>query len=513
MTSDRAGKRRSLAANSLFSVLAWIFPILLGFFSTPILVRYLGHEQYGLFALVLGFISYSFTFGIGKVAGKYVPEYRASGETEQVTQVVAATFRLSLGFGLLGAAILAATAPLIVEWILLVPAESQEAAATALRIAAAIGLAIMLSQVFQFVLQGLHRFDNYVTLTNLSGLCLGVGNIILALKGFGVNSLLAWNLAVVSVTGLLFYLRARYLLPSISFTTEVPRSMMATVVRYAGHILLYQIFANVLFIFERSWIVRKFGAEALTYYFVPMLLATYMHGFISSLVQAIFPVVNEMIENPERIAEMYRRANKIILAIVVFTVTNFIVCGDLFLRLWVGGEVAAESYTLLIPHGLTFAVICIGIMAFQLSEVFKFPVLNVIMTGSWMALGVPLMIIGADIWQSEGVAWARFAAALVTFPIVAYTELRFLGKIQFRFWAAIASRVLLAAAAMAGVELLILRAIGGSYLSLISAGIAGGLIFAAALAITRFLTPQDREIVKRSIFRRSHTEARIKLQD
>ncbi|HEX6124095.1 MAG TPA: oligosaccharide flippase family protein [Pyrinomonadaceae bacterium] len=506
MAADRTGKRRSLATNSLFSVLAWIFPILLGFFSTPILVRYLGHEQYGLFAIVLGFISYSFTFGIGKVAGKYVPEYRAAGQSEKVTQVVAATFWLSLTFGVLGSLLLALLAPVIVESLLLIPQESQQAAITALRVAGAIGLASMLSQVFQFVLQGVHRFDNYVTLTNLNGLLLGGGNIVLAINGFGVTSLLIWNLGVVSATGLLFYLRARHLLPSISFVTEIPRSMMTTVARYAGNILLYQVFANALFIFERSWVMRKFGAEGLTYYFVPMLLATYMHGFIASLVQAIFPVVNEIIEDRERITEIYRRANKIILAIVVFVVTNFIVCGALFLELWVSSELATKSYPLLIPHGLTFAVICIGIMAFQLSEVFKFPALNVIMTGSWMALAIPLMIIGAEFWQSEGVAWARFAAALVTFPIIVYTERRFLGQVEWRFWLAVTSRVLFAAAVMAVIQTFILRTMDGTYASLIIAGLTGAAAFAGVLAATGFLTPQDRETVKRSLFRRSGIE-------
>ena len=128
MAADTTGKRRSLAANSLFSVIAWIFPLLLGFFSTPILVRYLGNEQYGLFAIVLGFISYSFTFGIGKVAGKYVPEFRANRESEKVTQVIAGTFWLSLAVGVFGALVLIILAPTIVRSLLLISPDMQLAA-------------------------------------------------------------------------------------------------------------------------------------------------------------------------------------------------------------------------------------------------------------------------------------------------------------------------------------------------------------------------------------------------
>lgn len=483
----------------MYSVIAWLFPILLGFIATPILVRGLGGEQYGLFAIVLGFISYSFTFGVGKVVGKYLPELQASGESEKATEIVSATFWFSLFVGVTGAAALVLTAPWIVERLLLISTENQRIAVNSLYLAAGIGVVLMLSQVFQFVLQGLHRFDNYVTITNLTGLLLGVGNIVLALNGFGVQALLIWNLGVVLLTGLVFFVRAKHLLPSITLWKMSSRAIWTSVVRYAGNIILYQVFANVLFIFERSWVMRKFGAAALTFYFVPMLLAIYLHGFVASIVQAVFPVVNEVLEDRERVLELYKRANKLILAIVVFTVTNFIACGSLFLQLWVSRELASASYHLLVFHGLTFGVIAIGIMAFQLAEVFKFPALNVIMTGSWMLLAIPMMIVAADYWQSEGVAGARLVAALVTFPIVAYTERRFLGNILWRFWTAVGLRIGVAAASMGLVEWFILRSVGDSYVSLFAAGGIGTLVFGGMLAATGFLTTDDREMIRRNL--------------
>ena len=501
MATDNPGGRRGLAANSLFSITAWLFPILIGFVSTPILVRNLGSEQYGLLAIVLTFIAYSFAFGVGKVAGKYVPEFQTAGDPEKVTQVIAATFWFSLAIGVLGGSTLALLAPTIVRDILLISADHQDAAVHAVYLACAIGLVMMLSQVFQFVLQGLHRFDSYALITNLNGLLLGGGNIVLALNGYGITALLTWNLVVVSVTGVLFYLRANHLLPSLRFVLDIPRAMVVSVVRYAGTIILYQIFGNALLLFERAWVMRKFGPEGLTYYFVPMLVAIYMHGFISSLVQSIFPVVNESLDDPERVAGLYRRASKIVLVIVAFSVTTFVACGALFLSLWVGPELSVVAYPLLIPHGLTFGVIALGIMAFQLADAFKVPALNVIMTGSWMLLGIPLMIVGSDIWQSEGVAWARFAAALVTFPIMAYTERRFLGKIQWRFWTAVGARIAIAVALTGLVEWLVISSLRGSFISLVLAGGAGAIAYAAVLLVTGYLTPDDRAVIKRSIFR------------
>ncbi len=501
MPVEGAGQRRSLTTNSILSVIAWVFPILLGFISTPILVAKLGSEQYGLFAVVLGFMSYSFTFGIGRVAGKYVPEHQAAGELVKVTQTIAATFWLSLAIGFVGCVTLLLTAPLIVRDILLISPELRDLAVNSLYLAAAIILVLMLSQVFQFVLQGLHHFDNYVALANLNALLLGGGNIFLALSGYGVVTLFSWNLAVISITGLLFYVRAAHLLPAMRFVTPLPRTIVSTVARYAGTIILYQIFANIFFIFERSWIVRRFGAEALTFYFVPMLLAMHMQGFIASVVQAIFPVVNELLSDRKRLIEIYQRASKIILVAVVFIVANLIGSGDVFLALWVSPELAVRSYPLLIPHALSFGLISMGVMAWQLAEAFKYPIMNVIMTGLWLAIGTPLMIVAADAWQAEGVAWSRFLAVLVTFPITFYAEKRFLGRLHVGFWLAAIARVATAALVLLTVELLLLRLLPKTWPALFVAAGIGTLAFALVLAVTGFFTAEDKQLAGRLLRR------------
>jgi hypothetical protein len=249
--------------------------------------------------------------------------------------------------------------------------------------------------------------------------------------------------------------------------------------------------------------MRKFGPEELTFYFVPMILATYMHGFVASIIQATFPVVNEMLSDRERVAALYRRANKIVLAIVVYAVTTFVTCGALFLRLWVSQELSDGSESLLILHGLTFSIIAIGILALQTAEAYRFPVLNVIMTGSWMLLGIPLMILGANIWAAEGVAAARFAAALiVSIPVIMFSEHRFLGHVQWRFWGAVGVRIALAIAVTVLVQEAALTFIGRSFIGLLVAGIIGGLIYLATLLLAGFVTADDKELLRWAFMRR-----------
>ena len=65
-----------VAGNSLWSILGWFGALLLGFIASPILIRLLGRDEYGLMALLntilmpMGLLD----FGIGEATVKYVSE-------------------------------------------------------------------------------------------------------------------------------------------------------------------------------------------------------------------------------------------------------------------------------------------------------------------------------------------------------------------------------------------------------------------------------------------------------
>jgi len=502
MADDKQAGKSRLIKNSIFSLIAWVFPILLGFVATPILVHGLGAEQYGIFAIVLGFISYSFTFGVGKVVAKFIPEFLADGESKKVSEVISATFMFSVVIGLAGFSVLAVLTRTVVNDLLLISTENQDVAAHALYLACGIGFMTMLSQVFQFVLQGLHRFRDYVILANLSGLLIGIGNIIFVLSGFGVVTILVWNLFIVSVIGLMFYKTARKYVPDFTFSFRVRREMTTAVLRYGGNIILFQIFANILFIFERTWLVRKFGPQGLTAYFVPMLLAIYMHGMMASFVQAVFPVVNELLRDRDKLIDLYKKATKLVFAIIVFMVATFICSGYTLLSLWVSPELAAGSYSLLVIHSITFGLIAVCIISLQVAEAFKFSILNAIVTGTWMFISIPLMIYWAGIYNSEGIALARLATVVLTFPLLFFVEWRFLGSVLGRFWLAISSRAALATLAAVAIQYFVLNHVTANRPVLVAVLGLSGLVYLGSLVLVGYFTAEEKKMARSMILRK-----------
>ncbi len=497
----QVSRKISLVNNSIFSLLSWILPVVIGFVATPLIVRNLGNREYGLYAIILGFISYSFSFGIGRILTKYVAEYRATGDSEKIGEVVSATFWLSFALALGGSLIVAFAARYIVTDVLSLPADQQRIGEIGLYLACAAIIVTMLSQTFQFILQGLHRFGAFVLLTNISGILLNAGNVALAIFGFGIIGLLTWNLIALSAMAIAFAILAIRHLPEFSVRPHFRSAAWPIVFKYGSSIILYQVFSNIPYAFERAWVVRKFGAETATFYVVPMTLAIYMQGIVASATLALFPAFNELLNDADRFKELYRKATKVMVATTMMFATMLICGGKELLHVWINEEMAIRGYPVLVIHVLTFGLFACMIMVWQLVESFRAPFFNTFATFLWMIITIPLMILTADRWNIEGIAASRFAAVAVTVPLIFILERRFLGNPLWQFWRSILWRTIIASGAMA-----IVLSLFFYYLPLrfvfVGAGFAlGGSMYLFMLSITGFFTEDEKQMLRELIDR------------
>jgi O-antigen/teichoic acid export membrane protein len=488
---DRKGR---LALNSVFSLLSWLAPIGLGLAVTPIVIRYLGTELYGVYLVLLGFFSYTVTLNVGRTVAKYVAEYKANGDDRRINETISSAFWLNLGAGLLVAVVISAAAEWIVSDILQVSERFRTVARVAL-ILGAFSIPVSLAgQVFQNVLQGIHRFGKVSLLLNLNWILLNAGNVLLVINGFGLDALFAWNLSVVLVIGCVSYIVARgYDRNFVPGTRTGP--MLRLVAGYGSSIFLYQLLGTVLLLFERGWLLRNFGAAESAFYLLPMSLAVYLHGLILSLTLALFPVVNELLSDRERLVLLYKKATKIIVAVTVLIVASAICLGKLFLELWIGRDFAENGYTNLVFHFLTFGLIAIMIIMWQINEAHGAARLNSLQVFIWAAVSIPLMVVTSNIWLAEGMAASRLVGVLVTVPMVLYSEKKFIGAPQWGFWVGLIVRVGLSAAVMIVVERSALMALGASWITLLMGGIGGSLAFAAVLLLTGFVTTDEKEML------------------
>ena len=494
--------RKRLIHNAFFSSLGWFLPILLTFVATPIVVKGLGYEQYGIYALILGFVNYSFTFGVGRAVTKYVAEYRSTGENEKISKVISISFWFSIVLSLIGGLIIIVFSEPIVADILQINTELHDLAVKSLYIACTTIGFLMIGQVFQAVLQGVHRFDRVSILITVSGFLLNIGNIALVFSGFGFVALVLWNLFLTAVNSIIYYILAKKYLPETRIGFGFEKKTVRLVLSYGSGVIGYQIFANALLIFERSWITRNLGAENLTFYVVPMTFALYMHAFIGSIVLVIFPVMSELQNEREKLLQIYRRATKVIISAVVFIVLTLICSSKMFLTLWISREFADKSASLMIVLTLSFSVFSITCIIWQMAESFGHPRFNALIAFIWLAVSAPLMawlIFPAGLL---GTAIGRLSGHFITLPFIFYGEKKFLGEIQWRFWGRLSLIVGIAAVVAAFIEGFMFNFFEPNWLILIVGGFLGAISYGGMLLALKFFTSEEIELLRGIVFRK-----------
>lgn len=501
MTPETQNSDGRLLRNAFHAGIAWFVPLVVSFVSTPIIVYGLGIEAYGLYALILGVISYSFTIGIGRVATKAVAEYRLSGDTEKVNSTVSATIILSLSLGSGGAIVIALLAPLIVTNIFQIPASSQQTVLNALYVACTTIVVLLISLVFQSVLQGLHRFDRYSLLTNLSSVLMQCGNIALVFLERGILELVVWNLFVVTLMAAVFYLSAKKLMPDLRIHFRIKKEIFYAAIRYGSALMLYQVFGNSLHLFERGWVTRSLGAESLTYYLVPMTLAINIYGLILSLTTTSFPTIVGLKNDREKLAAFYMRTTKLIVALIVLIAASLIIVGKPLLSLWLSPEFAVRAYPVLVIHTITFSLMAVFLVASQVAEAFSFAALFAGVSFIWTATAIPLMIAFAGNSNIEGVAFARMIGVVTTLPAILFIEKRYLGRALVRFWFGFLVKLGLAVGAIALIQTQFFARYDDWRLILL--GLAASIgAYCLVLSITGVVTKDDRKMVTNLIFRR-----------
>ena len=491
----------SIVRNVAFGSLTWFLPLGLSFVATPMIVRSLGNNDYGIYALVLGFIGYSFTFNLGRPIIRYVAEYRNSGQSEKIRNIISASFFLNLAVGAIGVLIICSLAGWLVREVFRIDPSEQTKAIQSLYLASSIIFMSMLNQVFSSVILGLQRFDVYSKIFTVNGLLLIGGNIVLTYLGFGLLALFWWNLGVLSLFSIFFAITAKKLLPEFGIRLRFGREALQLVLRHSAGTIGYQVLANVLLLFERGWIAHRLGTEALTYYVVPMSLAMQLQAFISSLVMVIFPLASELKNEPEKLLRLYTKSTKVVSLLVVFVIACVLVQGKSFLTLWMGADFAEHTSTLFILQVGCFGLLAIMSIAWQTTEGLGFPHFNAIATGVSTTVGIILMIIFTNSYGIVGIGAARFIAFATIFSFVFYVERKFFRKVQIRFWLGLAGSLLLASAFASATELLVNSILQLGWITLIASVGLGALVYAGILWALGFVT-SDEKILLRSILGR-----------
>jgi len=498
-------KKTSVSRNVLFSFLGWVLPLCFTFVLTPFIIRGLGSESFGLYLLIMGVVGYlaSLNFNVGRAITKYVSAFQVNRQTEQISEVLSTTLGLYLLIGIVTAGgMLLLSNWLVVDALKIAPA-LQPVAELSLTWAAAGLLFTLLSQVFGAIPQALQRFDLYGIITIISGIASVAGSALIVWLGLDVAALTAWVALVSFFTSVAFIVVTHRLLPGVRLTGRVQKPLLVGLLKFSGAVTAYQIFGNLLVLFERGWLTRSLGAAAVTYYVVPMTIAIYIHSFITSLTLVIFPMVSEAGAHRDtfRLRKIYTRAYKYVSVLAVFPVITLVVNGHQFLSNWMGEDFASKAVGVLEVQAIAFGLLALLIVAWQVADGLGFPSRNAILSLIWLAIVVPVGIWLTPRLNILGLAWARLLAMGSVPVYIIYIERRVFGHWLASFWARTGVSLLFGGGLAAIVQVFLLNQMQVGWLWLSAEIGFSGVVYLSTLWAIGYLDEDERKRIRESVVR------------
>lgn len=327
------------------------------FVLAPLTVRTLGDVHYGIWTLLMQITGYLwlFDFGVRESVVKFVAQYHAADDRDQIVSVVrsAVSIYLMVTLATLACAVLvAAGLPYLFN---IPPEEVTTARVTALLVGGTVAQSFVFN-VFVGVVMGLQKFFLISRLGIFFTVGRGVVMYLLLKAGFGLITLALVQFLTTLTSNLIVYRLARRELPYVSIRLVRPtRAEAMKLFNYGKYVLVSNIGDKLVFATDSIVIGVFQPIAALTYFAIGATLIEQLRTFVATMGAILNPLSSGLEARRENHAlglVVTTGAKAAVILGLPFCV-GFIVLGRLFISLWMGPEYAGEA-------GMVLAVLAAG---------------------------------------------------------------------------------------------------------------------------------------------------------
>lgn len=498
MTAEPIPRSFRFARHFRWSILGQAASLAVGLLATPLLVRRLGVELYGLYILLQTVSSYLLllTFGAGAATVKYVAALKASHDGRGLREAVRWAFIFHGPTVLTGVVVLIVTARGVLQRVFHVPASLLDLGAQVIALGAIGAFFFSITQAAICVLQGLQRFAEQSVISFLQGAPLTVGAALLVGFGHGLRSVAVWYAAWNAAIAVFALIWTAWLL-----RPAAPNSG-------PGHITgkdfgvwglsqwVGQLASIVLNQFDRIFAARYTTLAGLTLYSVPAGLLQRLQIVPGTAAMVLTPMLSELRGEEHRpaVRSLYLRGTRLLFGLMLPIWTLMFCLMPQFLSLWLGGEFGDRAVwpvrLLIIAQTINLLIAMPNISAYVLGRAWHMPLLGwaqaVTSSVAWLILAKPYGLIGIA-W---GAVLAQALPALFYIPLIQWRVV----DVSLRTLVRKGLFAPMAAAAVLFGAVFPVHAWAGSWARLFLVGAAGTLLYCAALWI---LAPaEDRQSIR-----------------
>lgn len=337
--------------NASFSTIEYIITPLLYIISTPFLVHRLGINHYGIWMLansVAGVVGV-LNFGLSEATVKYVSMYRGRRDEDGVVRCILSTFTLYFFLAILMGVICWILAPFLVKRIFKISEEDFTVAIWAMKFAGIVLGLRTVGSVFLSALRGFERYDltSKINIGTLSLMTLS--SVTLVFFGYGIEIVLFGMIIVSCLSLFVSIIVMKQLVEGLNIRLNFDISSTKEIFSFGLFSWLQGVAATMFSQADRLIIGSLLGTSAIAYYSVSINVAQQVHAAVGASTAFIFPLVSSEKEKKDGI-NLKKLFNKSFLFTIIVSLSILLPLlfgGNLFLRIWMGADFAANSYILM----------------------------------------------------------------------------------------------------------------------------------------------------------------------
>jgi O-antigen/teichoic acid export membrane protein len=402
-------------ANSAWNTVGYGISVLVLLVTTPIFVRSLGLERFGLFGLlatVTGPLSV-LNAGIAQATVKYVAEYSHTSDEDRLGGYIGSSIAINVGVGLAGCVALMLLAGWVTRHVFLIPPALVDESIAAIRLTGLVWLAAQSSEVLRAVLEGVQAFKAVAVVTALRTAAWGAGGAALLLYSPSLVRLVLFQVLLETAVVITLAVLVKRTLPRCSLMPAWDPDSGRLALRFSSWQMMSALVGNAAGYGDRPLLAAVSGLQSTGVYSIAVRIINLLRGISSNVVRALYPALSRASATHGESERTVLSEGRLISAVSIAVYAAVFACAPEVMTLWLGDAVGSPVGHLLRILLLTLALELPGAMiqAYLLGNGLSRPV-------SLNSMGVALVTVAAMVvlglrYGAVGVAWSGLAGLVL----------------------------------------------------------------------------------------------------
>ena len=333
---------RPLKTSFVVNLLSPIARIGVALVTIPIYIHHLGDARYGVLQIawiLLGYFGF-LDLGLSRASTNALAKLRAAPQPDRA-RVLLTTASLSLGFGLIGAAVLLVVGEYLFRYVLSVPPDLKQEIAQSFPWMVCLFPMTLAAGVASGALESRERFLLANLLQILSMSLIQIAPVIVAVFVSPSLTVVMPAIAAMHATGTIVAGVCVYRLEGPFSIRAFDRAEAKTLLHYGGWVTVTSVIYPILVAADQFLIGSLLGVAEVAHYAVPMNLVNRIQTFPVALGRTFFPRLSSL---PREAAhELAGRALQTLAYAYAAVCAPGIILAPVFIRYWIGADFALVS--------------------------------------------------------------------------------------------------------------------------------------------------------------------------